>query len=282
MYCTVGALRLRRWKDEGKGTLASKFEYDEKESKRTERGNLAPEVVRPRMHTVDVLGPRVGEWIIDVGCGPGLLVHDLAVQVGPEGRVVGLDSSLPMLQLAEHRCAELPQVEFLEGDATSLAADDATFDAVACMQVLLYIADIDKVLEELYRVLKPGGRVAITETDWRGAVINSTDSALTEKMVAAWDHKVANPNLPVRLGPLLRRHGFCAVRVEAIPILSTSYVADGWSVGMLDQTDGTTTANWRVIGGTGDYAMLHGNGKLVGTPIVLGASILDLYTGQLH
>jgi len=57
VYCTVGALRLRRWKDEGKGTLASKFEYDEKESKRTERGNLAPEVVRPRMHAVEVLSP---------------------------------------------------------------------------------------------------------------------------------------------------------------------------------------------------------------------------------
>ncbi len=215
--------------------MASKFDYDEKESKKTERSNLAPEVARPRMHTVEVLSPRVGECIIDVGCGPGLLVHDLAVQVGPEGRVVGVDTSLPMLQLAEHRCAGLSQVEFLEGGAASLAADDAAFHAAACMQVLLYIADIDKVLKEMHRVLKPGGRVAIVETDWRGAVINSTDPTLTEKIVAAWDQTVPSPNLPVRLGPLLRRHGFTAVRVEAIPILSTSYVAEGWSVGMLEQ-----------------------------------------------
>ena len=73
------------------------------------------------------------------------------------------------------------------------------------------------------------------ETDWRGAVLNSTDQGLTDKMVAAWDQAVPSPNLPVRLGPLLRQHGFTAVRVEAIPVLCTTYVAEGWSVGMTAQ-----------------------------------------------
>ena len=215
--------------------MASKFEYDEKESKNTERAYLAPEVVRQRMRTLEVLSPRVGECIIDVGCGPGLLVHDLAIEVGATGRVVGVDTSQPMLELAEHRCADLSQVELIEGDAANLTADDATFDAVACIQLLLYIEDIDGVLEEIHRVLKPGGRVAIIETDWRGAVLSSTDPALTDKMMVGWDQAVPSPNLPVRLGPLLRQHGFTAVRVEAIPILSTSYVAGGWPVGMMDQ-----------------------------------------------
>ncbi len=53
--------------------------------------------------------------------------------------------------------------------------------------------------------------------------------------MAAWDQAVPSPNLPVRLGPLLRQHGFTAVRVEAIPILSTTYVAEGFSVGILAQ-----------------------------------------------
>lgn len=215
--------------------MANKLDYDEKESKKTERAYLAPEIVRQRMRTLEVLSPRVGECLIDVGCGPGLLVHDLAGEVGRAGRVVGVDTSLPMLQLAERRCADLPQVELVEGDATNLAADDASFDAAACVQVLLYIVDIDKVLGEIHRVLKPGGRIAIIETDWRGTVLNSTDPALTDTMIAAWDEAVPSPNLPVRLGPLLRQHGFTAVRVEAIPILSTAYVAEGYSVGMMAQ-----------------------------------------------
>ncbi|MDH3281358.1 MAG: methyltransferase domain-containing protein [Gammaproteobacteria bacterium] len=215
--------------------MANKIEFDEKESKDTERVYLAPEVVRQRMRTLEVLNPRAGERIIDVGCGPGLLVHDLATEVGPEGRVVGVDTSLPMLELAERRCADLPQVELIEGDAANLSADDAAFDAVACIQVLLYIADLDRVLEEMRRVLKPGGRIAVMETDWRGAVLNSTMPALTDKMMEAWDQSVSSPNLPVRLGPLLRQHGFAAVRVEAIPILSTSYVEKGFSVGMMTQ-----------------------------------------------
>jgi len=215
--------------------MASKFEYDEKESKETERAYLAPEVVRQRMRTLEVLSPRVGECVIDVGCGPGLLVHDLAVEVGPEGRVVGVDTSLPMLQLAERRCSGLPHMKLVEGNAENLAADDATFDAVACIQVLLYIADVQNVLKEIHRVLKPGGRVVIMETDWRGAVLNSTDPTLTNKMIALWDQAVPSPNLPARLGPLLRQHGFTAVRVEAIPILSTAYLAEGYSASMVAQ-----------------------------------------------
>lgn len=215
--------------------MATGLDYDEEESRRTERSNLAPEVVHQRMRTLGALSPRVGEYIVDVGCGPGLLVHDLAPQVGSEGRVLGVDSSLPMIRLAERRCSDLPQVELVEGDATNLTIADSTFDAVACIQVLLYVADIDKALDEMRRVLKPGGRVTIMETDWRGAVLNSNDHELTDKMVAVWDQAVPSPNLPVRLAPLFREHGFTAVRVEAIPILCTTYVNEGWSVGMVAQ-----------------------------------------------
>jgi ubiquinone/menaquinone biosynthesis C-methylase UbiE len=215
--------------------MAGKFEYGEKESKHTERAYLAPEVVRQRMRSLEVLSPQSGEHIIDVGCGPGLLVHDLAIEVGPGGHVVGVDTSKPMLELAKRRCDGLAQVELVESDATNLLADAAAFDAAACVQTLLYIEDTDQVLAEIYRVLKPGGRVLLMETDWRGMVSSSEDHALTAKMVAAWDRKVPNPNLPVRLGPQLRRHGFKAIGVEAFPILSTVYRRDGYSAGMLAQ-----------------------------------------------
>lgn len=212
--------------------MTSKFEYGEKESKHTERAYLAPEVVRQRMRTLGLLAPQNGEHIVDIGCGPGLLTHDLAVEVGAAGRVLGVDNSPAMLELAARRCESLSQVELMETDAASLPGD-AVFDAATCLQVLLYVEDPGAALAEIYRVLKPGGRVVIMETDWHGMVLSSSDQALTARMTAAWDYKVPSPNLPTRLAPLLRRHGFGAIRVEAFPILSTSYRREGYAGGML-------------------------------------------------
>lgn len=72
-----------------------------------------------------------------------------------------------MIALAERRCATLPQVEFVECDVTNLPFDDESADVVTCIQVLVYLADVENALEEMLRVLKPGGRVIIMETDWR-------------------------------------------------------------------------------------------------------------------
>ena len=82
-------------------------------------------------------------------------------------------------------------------------------------------------------MLKPHGRVGIIETDWRGVVFNSLDEPLTRRILAAWDDAVESPNLPVKLGELLRRSHFSAIKVEAIPILNTSYTDSNFSSGML-------------------------------------------------
>ena len=57
---------------------------------------------------------------------------------------------------------------------------------------------------------------------------------MNRRMLDSWDQSVANPNLPAKLSPLLRRHGFTAVSVEAIPLLRTSYTPDNYAVGMLE------------------------------------------------
>ena len=209
--------------------------HDEEESRRTELAYHSPEIVRQRERTLDVLAAVSGERIVDVGCGPGLLAHDIAAAVGDTGRVIGIDPSTAMLDLAEKRCAALGNVELLEGGATCLALPDNSVDAICCTQVLLYVADSAKALSEMHRVLKPGGRVLVLETDWRSTVLHSNDEELTEKIIEAWDKVVPSPRLPARLGKALRAAGFGSVQVCALPIISTDSNAGGFSMSMMDQ-----------------------------------------------
>jgi len=215
--------------------MASNLEYNDEESKRTERAYLSPEIVRQRERTLAVIDPQAGEQIVDVGCGPGLLACELADAVGNDGQVICIDSSPSMIALAEERCATLSNVIFVECDATDLAVDDAGADALACTQVLLYVGDVKKALAEFARILKPGGRVVVMETDWRSAVLHSKDEVLTERIIEAWDRAVPSPRLPARLGAWLREAGFSSVQIDAIPVISTSAAMEEYAMSMMTQ-----------------------------------------------
>ena len=209
--------------------------FDESAARKTDRAYLTPDVVRQRMRTLEALQLKAGEFVLDVGCGTGLLTHDMATLVGAGGRVVGIDVSPDMLALAERRCADLPQVHLKNSKAESLPEESDGFDAVTCTQVLLYVPDVAAALAEMHRVLKPGGRIAIIETDWRGTVLNSFDDSLTRKIISGWDNTVSSPNLPVRLGPLMKAQGFSTISVSAFPILNTNCTSGNFSFGMLEQ-----------------------------------------------
>jgi len=208
--------------------------YDKKAAQDIELSYQTPEIVRQRIQTLEALALRAGEHVLDVGCGTGLLVHGMSTTVGSQGRIVGVDFSEDMLELARNRCHEIDNIELQQGSITQLPFEDNSFDAVSCIQTLLYVAEVKTALSELYRVLKPGGRVAIIETDWRGVVLNSPDQAMTRKVLDAWDAAVSSPNLPVKLIPLLKKQNFSAIKTEAIPVLNTSYSAINFSSGMLE------------------------------------------------
>jgi len=119
------------------------------------------------------------------------------------------------------------------GSAAKLGFDDAGFDALSCTQVLLYVDQLEQALVEYQRVLKPRGRIAIIETDWGGAILNSGDLKMSQSIFNAWSDEVPNPHLPRRLAPLLRAAGFGTIRVEAIPVINASYTENSFSAGML-------------------------------------------------
>ena len=107
------------------------------------------------------LGP--GDRALDVCCGTGDLALELARRVGRGGSVVGCDFSAPMLDIARDKAAATPWVRFEWADALQLPYDDGTFDAVTVGFGVRNLANLERGLGELSRVLRPGGRLVILE-----------------------------------------------------------------------------------------------------------------------
>ncbi|MBI4236241.1 MAG: methyltransferase domain-containing protein [Chloroflexi bacterium] len=112
---------------------------------------------------VRAAGIRPGHRVLDVGTGFGDPALDIAAVVGPGGRVVGIDHDAPGLHFARQRAAGrgFHHVAFHEMDAQRLEFPDASFDAVVSRLVVIYFPNPVPVLREMWRVLVPGGRVAV-------------------------------------------------------------------------------------------------------------------------
>ena len=119
---------------------------------------------RWRARTVDTAAVGPGDAALDVCCGTGDLALELWRRVGPTGRVVGLDFSAPMLELAEHKSAAAgAEIEWLEGNALELPFEEGAFAAATVGFGVRNVADVRGAIAEMARVVRSGGRVAILE-----------------------------------------------------------------------------------------------------------------------
>jgi SAM-dependent methyltransferase len=110
---------------------------------------------------------KSGDTILDIGCGPGTITADLATHVTP-GRVTALEITAAALDLARAEIAGrgLGTVDFAVGDAQALDFPDGTFDVVHAHQVLQHLGDPVAALREMRRVTRPGGIVAVRDSDY--------------------------------------------------------------------------------------------------------------------
>jgi arsenite methyltransferase len=205
------------------------LEFDEATARQIEATYQTPDMVEQRRATGALLALQPGEHVLDIGSGPGFLAAEMAEEVGTRGRVVGVDPSPTMLAMGARRGAA---VEYVEGDALSLPFADATFDAAVAIQVYEYVADMPGALAEARRVLKPGGRLLILDTDWDSIVWHSGDRERMERVLTRWNDHLADPYLPRRLPGLLRDAGFERVEAAIIPILNRGQ-ADDFSRGIM-------------------------------------------------
>ena len=123
---------------------------------------------------LDQLDIRPGDQAIDIGCGPQGILDLLSEQVGPKGKVVGLERNESTVRLARKFVAEhqLRNVEVLEADAKSTSLPRASFDLVHARLVLVNVPEPERVVEEMIALARPGGVVASHEADWeRSSVI---------------------------------------------------------------------------------------------------------------
>jgi ubiquinone/menaquinone biosynthesis C-methylase UbiE len=133
-----------------------------------------------------VSGVRPGNRVLDVGCGIGDPTLQVAVLVGPHGRVLGIDLSEAMLETARERAAALglAHVEFRAADVTGAELGREVFDVVLARWSVIYVADVVGALRRLREALVPGGRIA----------------------VAAWAPPDANPWITIPMQALARVH----------------------------------------------------------------------------
>jgi len=206
------------------------LQFDEETAKQVEATYQTPDVVEQRRATRALLALRPGERVLDIGSGPGFLAAEMAAEVGPEGKVVGVDPSDSMLEMGRRRDAP---VEFVAGDAVALPFDDESFDAVVSTQVYEYVADMPAALAEARRVLRTGGRLLILDTDWDSIVWHSSDRDRMLRVLERWNDHLADPYLPRRLPGLLRDAGFDLAEATIIPILNRGSDPEAFSRGVM-------------------------------------------------
>lgn len=104
-----------------------------------------------------------GQRVLDVCCGTGVITKELAKKVGPRGKVIGLDLSPAMLKIAAENLQDFPWIELVEGNALDLPFAKDEFDRAVIGYGLRNVTDPRQALAELYRVIKPGGKVVALE-----------------------------------------------------------------------------------------------------------------------
>ncbi len=160
---------------------------------------------------------NAGETVLDLGSGGGIDVLLSARRVGPTGKAYGLDMTDEMLALAREnqRKAGVENVEFLKGEIESIPLPDNSVDVVISNCVINLSADKDKVLREAFRVLKPGGRFAVSDVVVRGEV-----PAEVRRNMEMWVGCIAGSLEENEYTAKLASAGFDAIGIEPTRIYS--------------------------------------------------------------
>jgi SAM-dependent methyltransferase len=173
-------------------------------------------------HALMALGPCPGESVLDIGCGGGETVLELARAVAPDGTMAGVDSSVAVLAFARRAAEGCMRVRFIQADAQTFAFESASFDAAFSRFGVMFFADPVEVFVNIRRSLRPTGRLAFV--CWRRLEENPLDilplSAASAHLPPqpAHDPDATGPFAfadPDRVRAILESAGFGEIRITA-------------------------------------------------------------------
>jgi ubiquinone/menaquinone biosynthesis C-methylase UbiE len=190
-----------------------------------------------KVHSHDLMEPSPGKVLLDVGCGRGDDVRALADRVSPTGRVIGIDRSATLIHDAR-LAGPVRNADFQLADGHQLPFADDTFDAARVERTLQHVESPRRVLEEMVRVVRPGGIVVASEPDWGTLTIDSGDRTSTRELLGTLcDEHIRNGWIGRQLMALFTGLGLSSIEVHpatlvlrslpvALEILGLSDVAD--------------------------------------------------------
>ncbi len=227
---------------------------------------------------------EAGMDLLDLGCGPGTITLDLAPRVAP-GRVVGIDAAADVIEQATAQLAEsdAANVSFATGDAYALDFEDASFDVVHAHQVLQHLTDPVAALREMHRVLRPGGLLAVRDSDY-GAFVWAPAEPLLDRWLELYHELTARNRAEADAGRFLlgwvQRAGFTDVRASSATwtfadsesrawwgglwadrVLQSAFAQQAVEYGLADTAElEEISAAWRqwATQADGFFAVLHG------------------------
>ncbi|HUK90961.1 MAG TPA: methyltransferase domain-containing protein [Blastocatellia bacterium] len=172
---------------------------------------------------IDLLEVEKGDRVIDVGCGAGDEARVLARIVGASGRVVGIDASDVMLKEARRRTSG-PNlaIEYRHGDAHALQLTDASFDRCCSFGLLEVADDPKKVLAEMVRVTRSGGRIATPVFDLDTMMIDSSFRNVTRRLTHNYCDS-CNGWLGRQLPAIMRELGVAELVITPMTLITTDY-----------------------------------------------------------
>ena len=215
--------------------MSDTLDYGADEEVAREEAIYRTAAVRDRRQRVRaLLDLDLSEDVLSIGCGPGFEPTEIADVVGPTSHVHAIDRSQPMLAAAAARCADQPQVGFSVGDAAQLPIADASIDAATAVQVYEYVTDVEAAVAELARVLRPGGRAVICDTDFDSLVWRSADRDRMQRVLETFTDHCEWPHLGSELAAMFRESGLRVDRIEPYAICNTELSPNSFAARLME------------------------------------------------
>jgi ubiquinone/menaquinone biosynthesis C-methylase UbiE len=197
----------------------------------------------------EAIAPAVGQRLLEVGCGSGVLCRMMVPFVAPSGHITGLDISPDMIAMARRFAVEAgvsDAVTFDTGSAESLPYADAAFEGAFAARLMLHVEHPEAVLHEMMRVVRPLGRIVLMDWDWETVTVDHPDRELTRRILH-WraDHHGGNNWSGRQLWRLMIDSGLRDVRVTPVATVvhdaNTSLAQSLWRAAQVSRDGGAIT-----------------------------------------